>query len=119
MKIEQAGQLFNAGSTPACPEVKDDDLAAQSPEVDGGAVVGEGEGRSGTLEALGVAAAVAGCERKRQSEHGEPAEPLTECQGGRRCAEVETAAHRGVTTISIIRSCEAHPRARAGIAGRR
>ena len=55
---EEAGELFDAGGAPGCPQIEDDDLAAKLGEVEALDAVGDGEGRSDAAEAVRVAAAI-------------------------------------------------------------
>ena len=65
---EQAGELVDAGSAPAGPEVDEDDVAAEFGEVDGVCAVGDGELRGGFADVLGVVAAVAAGDQECGSE---------------------------------------------------
>jgi hypothetical protein len=68
---EEAGELVDAGSAPTCPEVEEDDVAAEAGEVNGGGAVGEGELWGGEADAAGVVAAVAaGGDKQQRDEDG-------------------------------------------------
>jgi hypothetical protein len=71
LQLFEAWDLFYTGSTPACPEVEEDDVAVEPVEIDGVLAVVEGKcGRVGA-DLLGTSAAIAGRKGERQECCGE------------------------------------------------
>jgi hypothetical protein len=64
---EQRGHLFDARYAPACPEVKQDNVAAVAGQMNGGRAVGDGE-IGGNLAGLGGMRAAIARRQRSQSQ---------------------------------------------------
>jgi hypothetical protein len=61
---EEAGELFDTRSAPCCPEIEDDDVAAELAEIDGFGAVGDGELGCGAADMAGMIATIATCDEQ-------------------------------------------------------